>query len=272
MATARFTGTEEEQFEDAGGEESQDSQDWPDIENPKQQAATKGEGETGKLVGKTGDQPTGSKGGAPAPPEENPPAPTPSDLKPGTSKDPTDPQVVDPTQDPTQALTKNPEEETPPDLTEYVKSYQQAGKDWLDSVLENKEQAYITLFDILLQLGKSHKDNFANADRQQVLKCIKDRMGRFLSEDEFTLYVEREDIDLRKPRLKPNDEAKEALTDYYDAVHTLCKAQTNLMAGTKVLEEKLEDKAVFLDIIQQVQLPAVEVLVRTVGEIQVGNS
>ena len=114
MATARFTSAEEEQFEDAGGYESQDSQDWPDIENPKQQAATEGEGETSKSVGKTGDQPTGSKGGAPAPPEENPPAPTPSDPKPGTSKDPTDPQVVDPTQDPTQAPTKNPEEETPP--------------------------------------------------------------------------------------------------------------------------------------------------------------
>ena len=80
-----------------------------------------------------------------------------------------------------------------------MKSYQQAGKDWLDSVLENNEQAYITLFDILLQLGKPHKDNFANADRQQVLKCIKDRTGRFLSEDEFTLYVEREDIEVRKP-------------------------------------------------------------------------
>ena len=268
MATARFTSAKEEQFEDAGDDESQDSQDWPDVENPKQQAATEGEGETSKSEGKTGDQPTETKGGGPAPPEENPPAPTPSDQKPGTSKDPTDPQVVDPTQDPVQAPTKNPEEETPPDLTEYVKSYQQAGKDWLDSVLENKEQAYITPFGLLLQLGQPHKDNFANADRQQVLKCIKDRRGRFLSKDEFTLYVEREDIDIRKPRLKLNDKAKAALTDYYDVVHTLCEAQTNLMASTKVLEEKLEDKAVFLDIIKQVQLPAVQVLVRTVGEIE----
>ena len=72
MATARFTTTEEEQFKDAGGDESQDSQDWLDIENPKQQAAMEGEGEASKSVGKTGDQPSGSKGGAPAPPEENP--------------------------------------------------------------------------------------------------------------------------------------------------------------------------------------------------------
>ena len=149
-----------------------------------------------------------------------------------------------------------------------MKSYQQAGRDWLDSVLENKEQAYITLFDILLQLGKPHKDNFANADRQQVLKCIKDRTGRFLSQDEFTSYVEIEDIEVRKPQLKLNDEAKAALTDYYDAVHTLCETQTNLMESTKVLEKKLKDKTVFLDIIKQVQLPAVQVLVRTVGEIE----
>ena len=129
MATARFTSAEEEQFEDAGGDESQESQDWLDLDNPKCQAATEGEGETSKLEGKTGDQPTETKGGAPVPPEENPPASTPSDPKPGTSKDPTDPPVVDPTQDPMQAPTENPEEETPPDLTEYVKSYQQAGKD-----------------------------------------------------------------------------------------------------------------------------------------------
>ena len=100
------------------------------------------------------------------------------------------------------------------------------------------------------------------------MKCIKDRTGRFLSENEFTLYVEREDIDIRKFQLKLNDEAKAVFTDYYDAVHTLCEAQTNLMASTKVLEEKLEEKAVFLDIIKQVQLPAVPVLVRTVEEIE----
>ena len=49
---------------------------------------------------------------------------------------------------------------------------------------------------------------------------------------------------------------------------THCEAQTNLMASTKVLEEKIKDKAVFLDIIKQVQLPAVQVLVRTVEEIE----
>ena len=146
MATARFTSTEEEQFEDTGGDKSQESQDWPDLDNPKCQAATQGEGETSKLEGKTGDQPPQVEGGAEAHPEENPPAPKPSDPKPDTSKDATDPPAIDPTQDPTQAPTQNPEEETPPNLSEYIKSYQQAGKDWLDTVLVNKDQAYTTLF------------------------------------------------------------------------------------------------------------------------------
>ena len=55
---------------------------------------------------------------------------------------------------------------------------------------------------------------------------------------------------------------------YYDAVHTLCEAQTNFAASTKVLEEKIKDKSVFLDIIKQVQLPSVQVLIRTVEELE----
>ena len=47
MATARFTGSteaEEQQFADASGEDTKDSQTWPDIENAK--AAKQEEGET----------------------------------------------------------------------------------------------------------------------------------------------------------------------------------------------------------------------------------
>ena len=187
MATATFTGAEEEQFEGTtGGDKSQDSQTWPDINNPKCGAATQGESETSKSAGKTGTQPPEAEGEAPAPPKENPPAPTPSDPKPSTSKDPTDTPAVNPTQDPTHS----PKQDTPPDLTEYVKSYQEAGKVWLDTVLANKEQAYDTLFDTLLQLGDPHIEKFSNADKQTVFKCIKDRTGRFLSKDEFPVYVE----------------------------------------------------------------------------------
>ena len=48
----------------------------------------------------------------------------------------------------------------------------------------------------------------------------------------------------------------------------LCKAQTNFVASTKVLEEKIEDKSVLLDIIKQVQLPAVQVTIGTIEELE----
>ena len=123
------------------------------------------------------------------------------------------------------------------------------------------------LFDKLQQLGDPHIDNFDQANREQVFNCIRDRTGRFLSEDNFVVYVEREE-EKKKPKYKLTGDAKEALRDYYDVVHTLCEAQTNFAKSTQVLEEKIEDKSVFLDIIQQVQLPAVQVQVRTVEELE----
>ena len=99
MATAGFTGGAEadpkEQYEDALGEETEDSQDWQDLDKE----ATQGEGEAGtsKSKGKTGDQPKQAEGGAEAPPEETPPAPQPSNPKPGTSKDPTNAPAEVPT-------------------------------------------------------------------------------------------------------------------------------------------------------------------------------
>ena len=47
----------------------------------------------------------------------------------------------------------------PPVLTKYVKAYKVAGKAWLDTVVEEKEQAYIMLYDKLQQLGDPHIDN-----------------------------------------------------------------------------------------------------------------
>ena len=261
MATARFTSTSrgeagpEEQFQDAPGRDTEDSQDFPkvleDAEQPKE-----GEPGTSKSKGKTGDPPAQATEGAEAPPEETPPVPNPTDPWPGTSKDPTEVPTEAPTEDPTQ----NPDKEAPV-LTAYVKAYKAAGKAWLDTVVENKEQAYIMLFDKLLQLGDPHIDNFDQANREQVFNCIRDRTGRFLSEDDFVVYVEREE-EKKKPKHKLTGDTKEALRDYYDAVHTLCEAQTNFAKSTQVLEEKIEDKSVFLDIIQQVQLPAVQVQVK----------
>ena len=208
MATARFTSTEadvEQQLKEVAGEETEDSQDWLDMDNPK--AVT--QGETSKSEGKTGDQPQQAEEGAEAPSEEIPPAPEPTDPKPGTSKDPTSTPVLIEviTQDPTQTTPQGQEEEAPVNLTEYVKSYQQAGKVWLDTVLEKQEEAYTTLFDMLLQLGDPHIDNFENADSQQVFKCIKDRTGRFLSKDEFAIYVELEEAE-KKPKYRLTGDAR----------------------------------------------------------------
>ena len=270
MATATFTGSTEadpeQQFQDAQGEDTEDSQDWPDYG---EEGATQEEGKasTSKSEGKTGNLPKQAKGGADAPPEETPPAPEPTNPQPGTSKDPTEAPAKIPTQDHTQTTTENPDEDTPPDLTKYVKAYKQAGKLWLDTVVDKKEEAYTTLFNTLQHLGDPHIDNLTDANREQVFKCIRDRTGKFLSKDEFTLYVEQEE-EKKKPKYKLTGNAREALGDYNDVVHARCEAPTNFALNTKVLEEKIEDKSVFLDIIRQVQLPAVQVLVRTVEELE----
>ena len=200
--------------------------------------------------------------GAEAPPEETPPDPRPTNPKPGTSKDPTQAPVEVPTEDPTEATTQATGEEEI-DLTKYVKDYRAAGKAWLDTVVEQKEQAYNMLFDKLQQLGDPHIPNFDQANKEQVFKCIRDKTGRFLSQDKFVLYVEMEE-EIEKPKYKFTGDAKEALKDYYNAVHTLCEAQTNFARSTQVLEQKITDKSVFLSIIQQVQLPVVQVQVKMV--------
>ena len=145
--------------------------------------------------------------------------------------------------------------------------YKAAGKAWLESVVKDQEEAYIKLFDKLMELGNPYIDNFNQADREQVFKCIRDKTGRFLDDDNFMTYVETEE-EKEKPKYVLTRDAKLALTDYYDAVHTLCEAQQNFARSTQVLEEKIEDKSIFLDIIKQVQLPSVKVEVRTVEEME----
>ena len=89
----------------------------------------------------------------------------------------------------------------------------------------------------------------------------------FLSQDENVLYVETEE-EFEKPKFKLTGEAKEALRNYYDAAHKLCVAQADFAKATQELESKIEDKTVFLSIIQQVRLPSVQIHVRTVEEIE----
>ena len=254
------------------GEDTEDSIEFPkvleDAEQPKE-----GKPGTSKSKGKQlGDQLAQAAEGAEAPPEETPLDPNPTkphtdpasiDPQPGTSKAPTQA----PTGDPTQTATKNPDEDEPPALTKYVMEYKAAGKAWLESVVKDQEEAYIKLFDKLMELGNPYIDNFDQADREQVFKCIRDKTGRFLDDDNFMTYIETME-EKEKPKYVFTRDAKLALTDYYDAVHTLCEAQQNFARSTQVLEEKIEDKSVFLDIIKQVQLPSVKVQVRTVEEME----
>ena len=269
MATARFPGTgkgrgdPEAQFADDPLDIA--DEDLPnvleDADKPKG-----GEPSTSKSVGKEGEAQTKGQAaeGAQAPPEGIPPAPisAPTTPQPGTSTDPTQDPTDNPAKDPTQTTG-----EVEIKLTQYVKDYRAAGKVWLDTVVQEKEKAYDTLYDRLQELGAPHKEGLDQADKQQVYNCIKDRIGMFLSQDENILYVETEE-EFEKPKFRLTGEAKEALRNYYDMAHELCVAQADFAKATQELESKIEDKTVFLSIIQQVRLPSVQIHVRTVEEIE----
>ena len=267
MATARFAGRgrgdPEAQFADDPLDIT--DKDLPDVledaDKPKG-----GEPSTSKSVGKEGEAQTEGQAseGAQAPPEGIPPAPipVPTAPQPGTSTGPTQDPTDDPAQDPTQTTG-----EVEIKLTQYVKDYRAAGKVWLDTFVQEKEKAYDTLYDRLQELGAPHKEGLDQADKQQVYNCIKDRTGMFLSQDENVLYVEMEE-EFEKPKFRLTGKAKEALRNYYDAAHELCVAQADFAKATQELESKIEDKTVFLSIIQQVRLPSVQIHVRTVEEIE----
>ena len=259
MMAATFTGMgrgktgPEEQFRDAPEEDTEEDLLLV-LEDAEQQPK---EGKLGASKSK-GKQLAQATEGAEAPPEEtltDPDAtkphtdPAPVDPQPGTSKAPTRDPTQAPTDDPTQPATKNPDKDEPPALTKYVKEYKAAGKAWLDSVVKDGEEAYIRLFNKLLELGSPYMDYFNQADREQVFKCIRDKTGRFLDNDDFVTYVETEE-EKKKPSYTLTGDAKVALADYYDAVHTLREAQQNFAKSTQVLEKKIEDKSVFLDIIK----------------------
>ena len=276
MTAATFTGMgrgkagPDEQFIDVPEEDTEE--DLPLVLEDAEKQPKEGKPGASKSKGKKLAQ---AAEGAEAPPEETPsdPKPTkpqtdpaPAEPQPGTSKAPT----KDPTQatdETTQPSTRNPDEDEPPAPTKYVMAYKAAGKDWLDSVVEDGEEAYTRLFDKLLVLGDPYIDNFDQADKEQVFKCIRDKTGRFLDNDDFVTYVETEE-EKQKPRYVLTGDTKVALTDYYDAVYTLCEAQQNFAKSTQVLEKKIADKSIFLDIIKQVQLPSVKVEIRTVEEME----
>ena len=95
-----------------------------------------------------------------------------------------------------------------------------------------------------------------------MLNCIADKSGKYLSEDNFAVYVSKEDTDFEKKKHKVSDRAKAAIKQYYQSAQELCEAQTAFMQSTWELENAITNKEVFLDIIKQVQLPAVQVNIR----------
>ena len=277
MTTATFTGTgrgkadPEGQFIDAPGEYTKE-----DFLLVLEDAAKKSkEGKQGASKSKS-EKLAQATEGAEAPPEETQPVPkptkpqtdpAPAEPQPGTSKAPTKDPTQVPTDETARPTTTNPDEGEPRALSKYVMAYQAAGKDWLDSVVKDGKEAYIRLFDKLSKLGSPYIDHLDQADREQVFKCIRDKTGRFLDDDDFVIYIETEE-EKQKPRYVLTREAKVPLTDYYNAVHTLCEAQQNLAKSTQVLEKKITDKSIFLDIIKQVQLPSVKVEIGTVEEME----
>ena len=278
MMAATFTGMgrgkagPEEQFRDAPEEDTEE--DLPLVLEDAEKQPKEGKPGASKSKGKKLAQ---AAEGAETPPEETPPHakptkphtdPAPAESQPGTSKeDPTDDPTQAPTDKTTQPTARNPDKDEPPAPTKYVRVYKAAGKVWLDSVVKDGKEAYIKLFDKLLEVGGPYIDNFDQADREQVFKCIRDKTGRFLDDDDFVTYIETEE-EKQKPRYVLTDDAKVALTNYYDAVHTLCKVQQIFAKSTQVLEKKIADKSVSLDIIKQVQLPSVKVEIRTVEEME----
>ena len=268
-----------DQFEDLEEEEN-----WPDMDNQCGAAATQQSAQTSKSTGETGEG-EGSKA-VEISPSDNPPAPQAStstvDTQSPTTKPTTDPppqppqpqQPLAPTEDPpepqaststtdTQDPTEKPEEEKDPVIIAYAKSYQEAGKVWLDIVDESKEQAYKTLFYKLLAIGNPHIPQFSKANRKTVLDCIADKSGKYLSEDDFAVYVSREEVKIAKKQYTFSAEEKVAIKDYYDKAKDLCDAQAAFMQSTCTLADKIKNKKILLDIVKQVQLPAVQVHVRT---------
>ena len=91
------------------------------------------------------------------------------------------------------------------------------------------------MFDKLSVLGDPYIDNFDQTDKEQVLKCIRDKTGRFLDDDDFVTYVETEE-EKEKPRYVLTGNAKVALTDYYKQNNNKTKQQTiNNKTSRKVL-------------------------------------
>ena len=217
-STGRGKAGPEEQYRDAPEEDTEE--DLPLVLEDAKKQPKEGKPGASKSKGKKLAQ---AAEGAEAPPEETPldPKPTkphtdpaPAEPQPGTSKAPTEDPTQAPTEDPTQAPTnetaqpiaRNPNEDEPPAPTKYVMEYKAAGKSLVIFCSKISGGSVHRLFDKLLELGDPYIDNFDQADREQVFKCIRDKTGRFLDDDYFVMYIETEE-EKQKPRYVLTDDA-----------------------------------------------------------------
>ena len=65
----------------------------------------------------------------------------------------------------------------------------QAAQDWFDNVQDAKINAYMELYDTLLELGKPHIKGLDKADGKAVLASIADKSGQFLSEVDKSMEI-----------------------------------------------------------------------------------
>ena len=176
--------------------------------------------------------PTGAEGGAQAPPEK---AVVPPQVPTDNPQDPQEGTSIDDTQDPT-TKPQDPKAGTSaddPGLKEYVDSYMQAAQDWFDTIQEAKINAYMELYDRLLELGKPHIKELGKADGTAVLASIADKSGQFVSEvDKFMVYVSKEDETIQKKPVVVSQEAQKSILEYYKAAQHLCNAQSTFMEKT----------------------------------------
>ena len=193
-----------------------------------------------------------AEGGATAPPADNPATAITVPPQDPTDK-PQDPQAGTSTDD--------------PGLKEYVDSYMQAAQDWFDSIQNDQVEAYKEIYNTLLQIGKPHIKGLEKADGNAVLASIADKSGQFISEvDKYTVYVSKEEETIAKNPVVVSPEARKSISEYYKAAQDLCQSQVIFMQKTREMEAAVNDENIFLDIIRQVQLPAVKVMVRTRSE------
>ena len=143
----------------------------------------------------------------------------------------------------------------------------QAAQDWFNNVQENKINVYMELYNTLLELGKPHIKGLDKADGTGVLASIADKSGQFLSEvDKSMLYVSKEDETITKKPVVVSQDTKKCISEYYKAAQDLKKSQAVFMQKMREMEAAINDENIFLDIIRQVQLPAVQVMVRKRSE------